>query len=110
MSDEGKSDGLLIGILVVLLLLVIGGLGMGGFMFTRMARMREREARVAAEQALVAQQARREAEELRAQAEAAQAEAEALAKAAATRDSGNAEPSAAATDSRATKSAEKSPE
>jgi hypothetical protein len=71
-SEREKDDGFLIGIFVVLLFLLIGGLGMGGFMFVRMARAREMEARAAAERAIMAEeQARAAAQEaMRASTEA----------------------------------------
>jgi uncharacterized protein HemX len=79
MNDRQKDDGLLVGILVILLVLLVGGLGLGGFMFARVARVREMEARIAVERALVAeQQARAAAEAMRAQAEAARTEAHVL--------------------------------
>ena len=78
MSEREKDDGLLVGILVVLLLLVVGGVGLGGFTFVRAARVREMEARLAAERAMVAEERARAAEAaMRASAEAARAEAEA---------------------------------
>ena len=79
MSEERKDDGLLLGIIVVLVLVLIGGLGLGGIMFVRMARVSQIEA----ERAMMAEQeARAMAEEMRARADAAKAEAEASLKAA----------------------------
>ena len=73
MSDREKGDGLLIGILVLLVILVIGGLGFGTLMFVRVqtqqvqtimvmeeAHARELEARVAAEQLRQAAETARE--------------------------------------------------
>jgi uncharacterized protein HemX len=76
MSEREKDDGFVVGILVSLVLLLAVGLGMGGFMFARIARAREMEARMAAEQALIAQQQARSAEQqARTAAEALRAEA-----------------------------------
>jgi hypothetical protein len=80
MSDdrERSSDGLLIGILVVLAVLVLGGLGVFGLGFVRMSRSVDME-RMAAEQArMEAMMQRDAAEAARMRAEvAAAAEAEA---------------------------------
>ena len=50
MSDHERNDGLVIGIMVVLVILVLGGLGLFGLSYVRMSRSVEME-RMAAEQA-----------------------------------------------------------
>src|SRR5262249_60047010 len=96
MSDREKDDGLIVGIILSLLLLLAIGFGVGGFLFVRTARLREMEARAAAERAIFAEeQARAAAELMRTQAEAVRAESEAVLNAA-TSQEGEAPPSDAA--------------
>src|SRR5262245_38147547 len=74
MSEHDKSDGLIIGILVVLVLLVFGGVGLVGFRFARVSQMAIQERDVAEMMRLEAMQQRDAAEAARLEADAVRAQ------------------------------------